>query len=379
MKALVIGAGIGGLATALALRKVGCDTEIYEKAPELRPVGAGLTLWSNGVRALRELGREEAAVKAGCGIRIYGTRNAQGRTLSQVNAQDVSKRAGAPSICIHRGDLQQVLLDGQTVHCGAELTGLQQDPEGVTATFADGRTARGDFLVGADGLHSRTRELLRGRLPLRYAGYTSWRMVVRPENFPLEVDHGLLILGPGSEVGIMAVGQGRVYSFATRPAPPGEKLPSSKEALLQRFGRYAEPVPTLIACVREEDIIHTDIYDRPPADLWGGGRVTLVGDSIHPTTPNLGQGACQALESAVWLAYAVKTSARLEDGLRAYERARRARTAMVTNRSWSTGKLLTVSHPLLVWLRDTLMALPPVGRLSETSLESLISWTVPAL
>jgi len=379
MKALIIGAGIGGLATSLALRKIGYETEIYEKAPELKPVGAGLTLWSNGIRALREVGRAEAAVEAGCPIRLTSTRTAKGRTLSQADIAAISRRAGAPSICIHRGDLQTVLLEGQSVTCGAELAHLAQDSQGVTATFADGRTARGDFLVGADGLHSRTRELLHGRLPMRYAGYTSWRMVVRPPNFPLEVDHSLLILGRGSEVGIMAVGDGRYYSFATRPAPPGQQVSSSKEFLLKRFGRYAEPLPTLIQSAREEDIIHTDIYDRPPAERWGEGRVTLVGDSIHPTTPNLGQGACQALESAIWLAYALKTSQHLEEGLRVYERARRARTAMVTNQSRTTGKLLTVSHPLLVWLRDAFFALPPVRRLSASSLESLISWTVPAL
>lgn len=377
MKALVIGAGIGGLATALALRKVGCAVEIYEKAAELRPVGAGLTLWSNGMRALREIGREEAAVRAGCSIRTTSTVNWRGRVLNRTPIDELSRRAGAPSICIHRGELQAVLLEGQTVHCGAELTGLLQDAGGVTATFADGRTAHGDFLVGADGLHSRVRALLHGDVPYRYAGYTSWRVIVRGCSHPQ--DEGLLILGPGSELGLMAVGQGRHYLFATRPAPAGERVANHLAVLRQRFRKYAEPVPTLWGAAREEDIIHTDIFDRPPAAAWGQGRVTLLGDSIHPTTPNLGQGACQALESAIWLAYSVKTTERVEDALRAYERARRARTALVTNQSWSTGKVLTWTHPLLVWLRDTLMTLPPVRRYSANSLEGLISWTVPAL
>ncbi len=373
MKALVIGAGIGGLATALALRKVGCEVEVYEKAAQLRPLGAGLTLWSNGMRALREVGREEAAVRAGCPIRTTSTVNWRGRVLNRTPIEELSRRAGAPSICIHRGELQAVLLEGQTVHCGAELTGLQQDASGVTATFADGRTARGDFLVGADGLHSR----VRGDLPYRYAGYTSWRMIVHGLAHP--DDEGLLILGPGSELGLMAVGQGRHYLFATRPAPAGERVQDHLALLRQRFRKYAEPVPSVLALAREEDVIHTDIFDRPPASVWGQGRVTMLGDSIHPTTPNLGQGACQALESAIWLAYSLKTTERVEDALRTYERARRARTALVTNQSWSTGKVLTWSHPLLVWLRDTLMTLGPVRRYSVNSLESLIAWTVPAL
>jgi 2-polyprenyl-6-methoxyphenol hydroxylase-like FAD-dependent oxidoreductase len=228
------------------------------------------------------------------------------------------------------------------------------------------------------------RDVLLGPSPRRYAGCTSWRAVVKPSNFQLAEDHGLLLLGPGSQLGIMGVGQGRYYFFATRtrkrvPAPAGEPVADPRTELLRWFGGWTEPVPTLLAALHDEEIIHTDLYDRPPAPCWGRGRITMLGDSIHPTTPNLGQGACQALESAVWLAYALKTRGILEEALRAYEAARRPRTASVTRQSWSTGLMLTWRHPVLVWLRNALFRWSPFQRLTQTSLESLIGWSVPAL
>jgi 2-polyprenyl-6-methoxyphenol hydroxylase-like FAD-dependent oxidoreductase len=360
VKALVIGAGIGGLAAAIALRRAGLDAEVFEQAPALAPVGAGLSLWSNALLALRRLELDAAVAAAGDEIRVACSRHQDGRSLGDTDVGAISDAAGAPTVCVHRGALQRILLGALPagiVHTGRTCTGVVADAAGVTARFAGGGEARGDLLIGADGIHSAVRAQLLGDAPPRYAGYFAYRGIARFEHPALPPGASLLGLGRGSQVGLTRCGGGEVYWFATVNAPAGgvDGPGGRKRDLLDRFGDWCAPLADALAATDEAAILRNDIVDRPPAPRWGDGRVTLLGDAAHPTTPNLGQGACQALEDAVVLARALGDGAEPVAALRADEDARRARTAWVTRSSWRLGRMFALESRAASWARDLAM------------------------
>ena len=269
----------------------------------------------------------------------------RGETLTDVPADELEKRLGAPSAAVHRADLQGLLLrelGEENVRLGATCSGFEQDEEGVTALFVDGSEERGDALIGADGLNSTIHTSLFGGEKPRYAGYTAWRAVVEPSQELLPWGVGFESWGSGARFGCAHIGGGRVYWFATRNAPEGEKdcpVGSSsgpKATLMKLFGGWRQPVAELIAETEECEIRRDDIYDREPLDgPWGEGRVTLLGDAAHPMTPNLGQGACQAIEDAVVLARCVREVGKdgVPSALRRYEDLRRERVAWIVRRS----------------------------------------------
>jgi 2-polyprenyl-6-methoxyphenol hydroxylase-like FAD-dependent oxidoreductase len=374
-RAVVIGAGIGGLAAGIALRQSGWDAVVCERAPEIREVGAGLTLWTNAVKVLRKLGVGKELGAASHPIDLSELRSWRGRLLVQTRFAEMHARLGAPSVGIHRADLQSLLADAlgrDRVRLGADCVGFTQDATGVTARFADGHKERGDVLIGADGIKSAVRQQLLGDKPLRYAGYTAWRgvgLIDRPE-VPLGVT--VLAMGRGSQVGMLPIGRGRTYWFATANVPARESDPPGghKTALLDRFRDWYAPFPAAVEATPEEAIIRNDIFDRPPVRKWGDGRVTLLGDAAHPTTPNLGQGACQAIESAWVVAQHLGGAADVPEALRAYEQSRFDRTAFITNRSWKLGKIFAYESRLACGLRDVAFRL--LGGLAVRDTEKLV-------
>ncbi|HJZ93539.1 MAG TPA: FAD-dependent monooxygenase [Gemmataceae bacterium] len=359
MRVLVIGGGIGGLAAAIALRRAGLEVSVFERAPELREVGAGLTLWTNAVKALRQLGVGPGVESLAAPLATSEIYTWNGKPIGTLDLGALSAQLGAPTIGIHRADLQSALaahLPSGVVHLGMTCEGYVQDAGGVTARFAGGREERGDLLIGADGLLSAIRRQLLNDGPPRYAGYTGWRGVGHIDHPAVPVGKTLLFVGRGSQAGLLPIGRGRVYWFATANVPAGGADPPGgrKTSLLERFADWYSPVPAFIGGTDESAILRNDIVDRPPVRTWGDGRLTLLGDAAHPTTPNLGQGACQAIEDAVVLAKALRELGDPVAGLRAYEDRRRDRTAMITKRSWQLGKMLTWESKFGNWLRDTM-------------------------
>jgi 2-polyprenyl-6-methoxyphenol hydroxylase-like FAD-dependent oxidoreductase len=254
-----------------------------------------------------------------------------------------------PSAAVHRADLQVLLVrevgEG-TLRLSAEVEGFEQDEGGVTV-FLGGGEERADILVGADGLRSKTRAALFGPEKSRHTGYTVWRAVVElaePGEELLPWGTGFESWGRGARFGCAHIGKGRVYWFATDNAPKSEKdgPPGSaagpKEMLPRLLGSWHRTVGELIEATVEDAILRTDIYDREPLDEhWGEGRVTLLGDAAHPMTPNLGQGAGQAMEDAVVLARCLREGGATADSLRRYGRLRCDRAAMVVRRSRRVG------------------------------------------
>ncbi|MFN8498452.1 MAG: FAD-dependent monooxygenase [Anaerolineae bacterium] len=358
--AIIIGGGIGGLTTAIALRRSGIDAQVYERAPELREVGAGLTLWANAVKGLRRLGLAEAVQAAGQPGLGGSIRTWRGDVLSQVSAAALEARYGAANVAIHRADLQTVLLKtlgAEAVHLGAECTRFQQDDSGVTAHFADGRAARADFLVGADGLHSVIRRQLFGQEKIRYSGYTAWRGVAAVGEALVPPGAGFEAWGRGRRFGVVPIGRGRVYWFATKnTAANGKDAPPGRKAeLLTLFRGWLAPVEALIEATDEAAILRNDIVDRKTIREWTNRRVTLLGDAAHPMTPNLGQGACQAIEDAVMLPQRLHAMDDIESGLRSYELRRLQRANFIVRVSHQVGAVAQWSIPGVTGARDLMM------------------------
>ncbi len=340
-----------------------------------REVGAGISLWSNAMRALRGLGLEDAVRALGTEEIGGAVRTANGTVISKIPADVLERRFGA-NVVLTRPDLLAVLLaaleeSGEPVRLGFECSAFGQDGAGVVATFAGGHEERGDFLVGADGLHSGIRSRLLGDGSPRYAGFTAWRGLAELGE---DREHGgFEAWGRGQIFGLVGLGGGRVYWYATNNAPEGQGDASGgrKAELLERFGGWREPVPSVIRATDEGRILRHDVYHREPARRWGEGRVTLLGDAAHPMTPNLGQGACQAIEDAASLAERVREEGDVEVALRSYEERRRGRTALISRRSRLMSRVAQLENPLLCRLRNAALGRMPL-RLHLRQLEPIL-------
>ena len=361
MRALIIGGGIGGLSAALALRRKGIDADVFERNPEPREVGAGISLWANAIKALRQLGLGDALDSISLVNQEGAVRRWNGDFLSRTPAQELQQRFGSGVIVLHRAELLDLLarnVGAEKIHPGHLCSSIYQDADSVTASFASGDTVPGDFLVGADGLHSVVRTALGHQDAMRYSGYTAWRAVVpytASSIVPGET------WGCGRRFGMLPVKGGRVYWFATNNAPEGERDPAEgpRARLLELFKGWHSPVEALIAASADGTILRNDIYDREPLHTWGNGRVTLLGDAAHPMTPNLGQGACQAIEDGLELAACLAGAATLQEGLKNYEASRTRRTSAIVLSSRRLGAMGQIEQPLLCRLRDWFFHITP--------------------
>jgi len=328
----VIGAGIGGLAAGIALTQAGWEATVYEAAEELRPLGAGLSIWPNGVRALRALGLAEfvaAAPRTGGALR-----RADGSVLSEFGAEVVEERFGAPLVGLHRADLHEALaaaLGPERLCLGMRLN----ECVGEELRFADGSVGQADLVVGADGLNSTVRAGLLGDGSPRDSGMVTFRGVARVEG---EVPVGEW-WGPGTAAGLLQLGDGRVYWYV---AYRGEPRPEALAELLPAFGPELREV---VERTPGEEVLLHQLYDRDPVASWSQGATTLLGDAAHPMLPFLGQGACSALEDAVALGAAVAEKDSVAAALAAYEQARvKPTTALVAGSRRAAGGVLLESR-----------------------------------
>ena len=361
-RAIIIGAGPGGLTAAKALRQAGFVAVCYERASRMGETGSGLTLWPNAMNALEKIGLREAVESVSfptTGIRMSCWR---GELLFDLpSSKESESRFGASGAAVHRADLMAVLLDAlgdEAVKLGARCVGFHQDDEGVRAYFDDGSEIAGDLLIGADGINSLMRAHLFGDMKLRYAGYTVWRGVA---NFKLKEDVGVTSMGRGAQFGFFPMTRNRVYWFASVNAPEGGEdwAVGRKRELMERFEGWHAPVESLIESTDERSILRNDIYDLKPLRSWSVGRITLLGDAAHPSTPTLGQGACQAIEDAVVLAASLREAPEIASALRGYESRRIQRTSAITMQSRRMGQMGCWKNPVLCWLRDKLISSIP--------------------
>lgn len=373
---IIAGGGIGGLAAAVALYRRGWIVQVLERAPALAEVGAGLSLWPNALRALDALGLGEQVRSRALAETTGGIRRMSGRWLSRTDTAELARRFG-PLVMIHRADLLEILresLPAETLRTGSEVADVRPAGEVVKVVHGGG-TAPASLVVGADGVHSAVRRSLwPGPPEPRYAGYTAWRLIADPGR-PLGA--GGETWGRGERFGIAPMADGRVYAFATASVPAGGRSPHGELAeLRRRFGAWHEPIPTLLASTTEDAVLRNDIVELPPLRSFVSGRVALLGDAAHAMTPNLGQGACQALEDAVTLAALLDAHASVEGGLTAYDAERRARTQQIARRSRRVGSVAQWRSAPAATVRAVALRMTPGSALLR-SMSPVLSWSPP--
>jgi 2-polyprenyl-6-methoxyphenol hydroxylase-like FAD-dependent oxidoreductase len=345
-RAAVVGAGIGGLAAGIALRQAGWEATVYEAAPELKPLGAGLSIWPNGVRALRALGLAELAATA---PRPAGAlRRADGSALAAFDPEVLEARFGAPLVGFHRADLHQELLAAlgpERLRTGMRL-GDVADGE---LRFGDGSTVRADLIVGADGLESTVRGALLGDGEPLDSGIVAFRGVAQLDG-PVPAGEWW---GRGSAAGLLELGGGRAYWYLTRRGEP------DRAALPALAAEYGEPIREAVNRTDEEQVLVHRLYDRDPVSSWSRGTATLLGDAAHPMLPFLGQGACSALEDAVALGAAMTAEGGVEAALAAYEQDRVKRTAALVAGSRKAAKAALLKSGAARRVRNALVSKAP--------------------
>ena len=333
---------------------------VLEQATEMREVGAGVLLWPNAMRVLQRLELGAAIEDAGAIAADAVLRSSQGTPLGVGMAEKAVARFDAPTVMVHRGLLQTILLaalDRRVLRLGAKCVGVTQDAKGATVSLADGSTEEGDLVVGADGLHSQVRTVLVGDGPPRYSGYTAWRGVVPLDRSLADRLRPGESWGRGCLFGVAMLGGSQAYWWAS--ARTGEGVGGSpaeeKAAVERRFRIWHEPIPELIDATLEQAIVRSCQYDRPPLKRWSAGRVGLLGDAAHPMLASLGQGACQAIEDAAALGDAVGAGADVTMALRTYGARRASHAAAVVRRSHTVARLAHLRHPLAVAARDAFL------------------------
>jgi 2-polyprenyl-6-methoxyphenol hydroxylase-like FAD-dependent oxidoreductase len=358
VKAVVVGGGIGGLATAIGLRRAGHEVEVIERSAALEGLGAGPSMAPNALAALDRLGvGDELRRRGGIARRIL-IRNRCGNVLSEIDAHGREWEV----VGVHRADLQDALVRAAgdaDLRLGLACNAVTESSDAVAAVLDDGSEVEGDVLVGADGIGSAVRAQLKGEEPLRYAGYFGWRGVIDFDDIAV-ADTFSESWGPVFRVGLVTIGHSRLYWFVSELAEEDAPLPDDPSAYFRdRLRDWHDPIPAVVDATPPGILTRHPIHDRPPAQEWGRGRVTLLGDAAHPMTPNLGQGAAQALEDAVTLAAAFPRAAYPVAALREYERRRIPRTTMIVNRSRQLGRIAHLRNPAACRIRDTLMKATP--------------------
>jgi 2-polyprenyl-6-methoxyphenol hydroxylase-like FAD-dependent oxidoreductase len=359
---VIAGGGIAGLTAAVALRRKGLDALVFEQVDALSKVqvGAGVALGYNAGRAFRHLGVLDEIAEVAVPIKGSAFRTYKGKTLGSPTGFQDELMQGVLRPALHERLVS--FLGAERVQVGAKLLRFEQDDDGVTLHFADGRSARGDVLVGADGLRSVVRAQLLGDEEPLYAGFNARQGVV--ETDLAKEGKWQTILGRGQHFKTYPAGRWWMYWTAACNEPAGMKETGAdlKRTVLERFAGWPEPVEELVTATEDSNTFFADTYDRDPVDRWGEGRVTLLGDAAHPMTWNRGQGASQGVEGAVLLANALAEGGDDRAAvLRKWEAERIPRTAKYQKSSRQSGKTEQAENAPICLLRNAALRLATRG------------------
>ena len=361
-KFTIVGAGIAGLVTGICLQEAGYEVEIYEAAESFKEIGAGLVLASNAVNLLKRLPLYPELLDKGLLLHSLKIYDKKGNTLFHETHDDINHiNEGAENLTIHRAALQQVLLSffKGKIHLGKKAVYAGMQGNLVKTQFEDGSFIETHSLIVADGIHSRIRKKLTKRKYMRYAGYTCWRAVV---DYP-----GSELLGNSEtwaaegRFGIAPLKNGKVYWFACINARENDEKYKqfTLQDLANRFAGFHSPVPKLISLAKEEDLIHGDIYDLEPLKRFAFEKIVLIGDAAHATTPNLGQGACMAIEDAFALVNNIIHHERPRQAFKFFEQERKKRVTKIINLSRQTGKMAQLENKMAIAMRNRFLRFLP--------------------
>ena len=352
LKVIIIGAGMGGLTTGIALQQAGYTVTLYDRVSELRPAGAAISLWSNGVKVLNRLGLASEIASIGGQMDRMAHYSHTGSTLNDFSLLPLIAQVGQRPYPVARTELQQMLLQefgAESVQFGMKCVGVEQDADSVTALFEDGSRATGDVLVAADGTHSRLRPYVVGHpLDRRYVGYVNWNGLVPATDALAPKTSWVLYVGEHKRASLMPIANDRFYFFFDVPMPKeqAQETGDIRAELEHFFAGWAAPVQALIQHLAPEKTNRGLIHDIEPLETLVRGRVALLGDSAHGTAPDLGQGGSQAIEDAFVLAnYLKTTNLGVADALKRYEAERKDRVADIITRARKRADMIHGKDP----------------------------------
>ncbi len=372
-KVTIIGGGIAGLTTAIALEKIGIKTTIFEAAPEIKAVGAGIGLGANAIKAFQYLGIADEILKAGRLLEAFTVYDQAGKPITHTDSKAVSAKYGADNFTIHRAVLHEILLskiDPYSIETNQKAVDIEQKEDSIIIKFQSGMTYETDYLIVADGIHSPIRQKLLPNSKPRYAGYTCWRGVI--DNSELNLTEASETWGAAGRMGILPMANNKIYWFACVNAPQNDPTMKAYQiADVQRiFKDFHTPISEVLAHTKQEQVMRNDIIDLEPISQYAFNNIVLIGDAAHATTPNLGQGACQAIEDAVILADEIKANENMAIAFENFEKRRLKRTHYVVNTSRVMGKVAQLQNTLLMGLRNAAFRLLPAS-VNERQLSKL--------
>lgn len=364
MRGIIIGAGIGGLSTAIAMQMRDINVKVFEAATSLNPVGAGILVPPNAMTILDRYNLAQQVRDGGCPIESLVILDSEGKRISKTPAHYSKTGIVYQTIAIHRGTLQKILLSAlapDTVFTDKQCLAVSSGVNGAEATFRDGTKVYGEFLVGADGIHSRVRESIFPDSPLRYSGQTCWRGVSNMTLPPKWLMQLTEVWGTGLRFGFVPIAAAQVYWYATKREGAGgiDDPTNIKQQLFDLYGEFLDPVGEIISQTNPSSIIRDDISDLAPLTSWFSNSAILTGDAAHASTPNLGQGGAQAIEDSWVLAEKIASCETLQNAFEKFQASRFAKVNKIVRVSWQIGQATNLSNKMACEIRNTLFRCVP--------------------
>jgi len=358
-KITIIGAGIGGLTTAIALIQKGFEVEIFENSPAFKKAGSGINLAINAMQIYKELGVYDDILLQGNYTNSMNALSKKLKVFTSARFEKFEEKYKVKTVAIHRASLHKILLnhiDNTKIHLNKKLKSLEQNNGNVNLVFEDGTSHNATLVIGADGIHSNVRKSIFKNTELRDAKQVCWRGISKAKidkKYKKELNE---IWGKGNRFGFVHITPEEVYWFGLINK---DKFKSKDEDLQQIFSDYPQTVKNIIAETDKKEILCNEIWDLKPIDKWYNGNVCLLGDAAHATTPNLGQGACQAIESAMALSICLKEENNIETAFYKYQLIRKEKANYVTKTSWLLGKMAQSNNSIICILRNVITKLTP--------------------
>lgn len=358
----IIGAGIGGLTTAIALEQKGFNTRVFEQAENIKPVGAGIILANNAMQVFEKLGLREIIEKNGNSISSLNITKANLKTLSKLDLSYFEKKFNVKNTAIHRGVLQQILLDhlnASSLNLNHKLKNITKNSNGHYLEFENGEKIQSFILIGADGINSLVRHNLFLHNKIRNANQICWRGITEyslPQKHQDELNEAW---GKDDRFGFVQISKDKVYWYALKSFKKN-KAELTVKNIDGYFKNYHTVIKDIISATKTEQIYTSEISDLKPTHEWYKENVCLIGDAAHATTPNMGQGACQAIEDAHILAECLNRYD-TNEAFKEFQRIRLPKAHQVVNASWKLGKMAHLSNPILIGIRNQLIQLVPAS------------------